>query len=57
MLSRGRRTSLGGQCMNTAVVVDWTKLCDLLVSVDAEGRTCVVDPGIVLDEPNRQLAP
>ncbi|MFG3281425.1 FAD-binding and (Fe-S)-binding domain-containing protein [Streptomyces sp. NPDC048111] len=57
VLSRGGGTSLAGQCTNTAVVIDWTKYCDALVSVDPERRTCVVEPGIVLDELNRQLAP
>lgn len=56
VLSRGGGTSLAGQCTNTAVVIDWTKYCDGLVSVDREARTCVVEPGIVLDELNRQLA-
>ncbi|WP_433894327.1 FAD-binding and (Fe-S)-binding domain-containing protein [Streptomyces sp. CA-111067] len=57
VLSRGGGTSLGGQCTNTAVVIDWTKYCGALVSVDPEAATCVVEPGIVLDELNRQLAP
>ncbi|MFG2819609.1 FAD-binding and (Fe-S)-binding domain-containing protein [Kitasatospora sp. NPDC048365] len=56
VLSRGGGTSLGGQCTNTAVVLDWTKYCNRLLSVDREARTCVVEPGIVLDELNRQLA-
>ncbi|MEV5598565.1 FAD-linked oxidase C-terminal domain-containing protein [Streptomyces sp. NPDC052496] len=57
VLSRGGGTSLGGQCTNAAVVIDWTKYCNALLSVDAERRTCVVEPGIVLDELNRLLAP
>ncbi|MDX3095515.1 FAD-linked oxidase C-terminal domain-containing protein [Streptomyces sp. ME19-03-3] len=56
VLSRGGGTSLGGQCTNTAVVIDWTKYCDRLLSVDAEHSTCVVEPGIVLDELDRQLS-
>jgi FAD/FMN-containing dehydrogenase/Fe-S oxidoreductase len=56
VLSRGGGTSLGGQCTNTAVVIDWTKYCYGLESVDVQARTCVVEPGIVLDELNRQLA-
>lgn len=56
VLSRGGGTSLGGQCTNTAVVIDWTKYCHRLVSVDVAQRTCVVEPGIVLDELNRQLS-
>lgn len=56
VLSRGGGTSLGGQCTNTAVVIDWTKYCDKVLSIDADRRTCVVEPGIVLDELNRQLS-
>jgi FAD/FMN-containing dehydrogenase/Fe-S oxidoreductase len=56
VLSRGGGTSLAGQCTNTAVVIDWSKYCHHVESVDAQTRTCVVQPGIVLDELNRQLA-
>ncbi|MER6329378.1 FAD-binding and (Fe-S)-binding domain-containing protein [Streptomyces sp. NPDC001034] len=56
VLSRGGGTSLAGQSTNTAVVIDWTKYCTGLISVDAERRTCVVEPGIVLDELNHRLA-
>ncbi|WP_163509755.1 FAD-binding and (Fe-S)-binding domain-containing protein [Fodinicola acaciae] len=55
LLSRGGGTSLAGQCTNTAIVIDWSKYCHRLESVD--GDTCVVQPGIVLDELNRQLSP
>ncbi|WLW51647.1 FAD-binding and (Fe-S)-binding domain-containing protein [Streptomyces sp. YU58] len=57
VLSRGGGTSLAGQCTNTAVVIDFSKYCDRLESVDVGARTCVVQPGIVLDDLNRQLAP
>jgi FAD/FMN-containing dehydrogenase/Fe-S oxidoreductase len=56
LLSRGGGTSLAGQATNTAVVIDWTKYCHHLVSVDPRQRTCVVEPGIALDDLNRQLA-
>lgn len=54
--SRGGGTSLAGQTCNTAVVIDWSKYCHRLLSVDTEARTCVVEPGIVLDVLNRLLA-
>jgi len=57
VVSRGGGTSLGGQTTNSAVVLDWTKYCHHLVSLDVEARTCVVEPGMALDELNRQLAP
>ncbi|MGW2826017.1 FAD-binding and (Fe-S)-binding domain-containing protein [Streptomyces sp. NPDC001443] len=56
VLSRGGGTSLAGQTTNVAVVIDWSKHCKALVSVDPDARTCVVEPGIVLDELNRRLA-
>ncbi|MFJ3334905.1 FAD-binding and (Fe-S)-binding domain-containing protein [Streptomyces sp. NPDC086766] len=56
VLSRGGGTSLAGQSANAAVVIDWSKYCHGLISVDPEARTCVVEPGIVLDELNRRLS-
>src|SRR4051794_17009801 len=57
IVSRGGGTSLAGQCTNEAVVLDFSKYCNRLLSVDPVARTCVVEPGIVLDELNRQLEP
>ena len=56
VVSRGGGTSLAGQTTNDAVVIDWTKYCNRLVSVDEPARTCVVEPGIALDDLNDQLA-
>ncbi|ODU26834.1 MAG: dimethylmenaquinone methyltransferase [Pseudonocardia sp. SCN 73-27] len=56
ILSRGGGTSLAGQCTNAAVVLDWSKYCTRIESVDAGRRRCVVQPGIVLDDLNRRLA-
>ncbi len=57
VLSRGGGTSLAGQCTNEAVVLDWSKYCNRVVSVAADATTCVVEPGIVLDMLNAELAP
>jgi len=57
LLSRGGGTSLAGQCTNTAIVIDWSKYCHRVESVDTASRTCVVQPGIVLDLLNKELAP
>lgn len=56
IVSRGGGTSLAGQTTNEAVVLDWTKYCHHVVSVDEDARTCIVQPGIALDELNRRLA-
>ncbi|HWE90669.1 MAG TPA: FAD-linked oxidase C-terminal domain-containing protein, partial [Pseudonocardiaceae bacterium] len=57
VLSRGGGTSLAGQCCNTAVVLDWTKYCHRLLSVDPDRRTATVEPGIALDPLNDLLEP
>jgi FAD/FMN-containing dehydrogenase len=55
VVSRGGGTSLAGQTCNVAVIIDWSKYCHGVVSVDPDARTCIVAPGIVLDELNAQL--
>ena len=52
---RGGGTSQCGQTVNEGIVVDFSKHLNRLLSLDVEGRTCVVEPGIVLDDLNRQL--
>src|SRR6478736_6024941 len=52
---RGGGTSQCGQTVNDGLVVDLSKHLNRLLSLDVEGRTCVVEPGIVLDDLNRQL--
>ena len=39
----------------TGIVVDFSKHLNRILSLDVENRTCVVEPGIVLDDLNRQL--
>src|SRR6266568_7019093 len=57
VLSRSGGTSLAGQCVNTAIVIDWTKYCHRLVSFDKAARTATVQPGAALDKVNDALAP
>ncbi|TGN73373.1 FAD-binding oxidoreductase [Bradyrhizobium yuanmingense] len=52
---RGGGTSQCGQTVNDGLVVDLSKHLNRILSFDVEGRTCVVEPGIVLDDLNRQL--
>jgi FAD/FMN-containing dehydrogenase/Fe-S oxidoreductase len=55
--ARGGGTSQSGQTVNSTLIVDCSKYLDRLIEVDAVGRRCVVEPGIVLDELNRRLKP
>ena len=52
---RGGGTSQCGQTINDGIVIDLSKHLNKVVSLDVENRTCVVEPGIVLDDLNRQL--
>jgi len=52
---RGGGTSQCGQTVNDGLVVDLSKHLNKILSLDVEGRACVVEPGIVLDDLNRQL--
>ncbi|WP_021599271.1 FAD-binding and (Fe-S)-binding domain-containing protein [Actinomadura welshii] len=56
VLSRGGGTSLAGQCVNEAVVIDWSKYCHRLLSVDPDARRAVVEPGACLDDLNGELS-
>src|SRR4051812_9956099 len=52
---RGGGTSQCGQTVNDGIVIDVSKHLNRVISLDVENRTCVVEPGIVLDDLNRQL--
>lgn len=52
---RGGGTSQCGQTVNDGLVIDLSKHLNRILALDVEGRTCVVEPGIVLDDLNRQL--
>ncbi|WP_433443112.1 FAD-binding and (Fe-S)-binding domain-containing protein [Nonomuraea sp. CA-141351] len=49
VLSRGGGTSLAGQCCNAAVVIDWSKYCGAVESVDPAARKVTVQAGAVVD--------
>jgi len=55
VLPRGGGTSQSGQTVGRALVMDFSKHLKQLVEVNEINGTCVVEPGIVLDDLNRQL--
>ncbi len=56
ILPRGGGTSLAGQCTNAAIVVDLSATCRKLIEVNETEMTALVEPGIGVDELNRELA-
>ncbi len=54
---RGGGTSQCGQTINEGLIVDTSKYLNRILSLDVAVRRCTVEPGIVLDDLNRQLVP
>jgi FAD/FMN-containing dehydrogenase/Fe-S oxidoreductase len=57
VLPRGGGTSLAGQAVGRAVVIDFSKYMRDMLEVNAEEGWVRAQPGIILDELNEQLLP
>ncbi len=57
VLPRGGGTSQCGQTVGRAIVVDVSKHLDRVLEFDPDARRITVEPGMVLDDLNRLLAP
>src|SRR6056297_1155491 len=55
VLPRGGGTSQSGQTVGRSLVIDFTKHLNRIVESDFEGREVVVEPGIAMDDLNRQI--
>src|SRR4051812_8858795 len=55
LLPRGGGSSLAGQTVGAALVIDFSKALSNVLSIDAEARTVTVESGINIDSLNRQL--
>jgi FAD/FMN-containing dehydrogenase/Fe-S oxidoreductase len=49
IVPRGAGTSLAGQCCNVAVVMDFSKYLNRIITLDPASKVARVQPGIVLD--------
>ncbi|WP_254527858.1 FAD-binding and (Fe-S)-binding domain-containing protein [Natrinema gelatinilyticum] len=57
VLPRGGGTSLAGQTVNRAVVLDFTRHMNDIREIDPEARSATVQPGTILGTLNEALAP
>ncbi len=57
VLPRGGGTSQAGQTVGDSLVVDCSKYLTRILELDVKRARCTVEPGIVLDDLNRQLKP
>jgi FAD/FMN-containing dehydrogenase/Fe-S oxidoreductase len=55
VLARGGGTSQCGQTVGESLVVDCSKYLNRILDLDIRRARCTVEPGIVLDDLNRQL--
>ena len=54
---RGGGTSQCGQTVNSGLIVDCSRHFNRIIELDVDSRRAIVEPGIVLDDLNRQLKP
>ncbi|WP_049992262.1 FAD-binding and (Fe-S)-binding domain-containing protein, partial [Natrinema salifodinae] len=57
VLPRGGGTSLAGQTVNRAVVLDFTRYMNDILEIDPDARTATVQPGTILGTLNEALDP
>ena len=55
VLARGGGTSQAGQTVGESLVIDCSKYLTRILDLDVKRARCTVEPGIVLDDLNRQL--
>jgi len=56
ILPRGSGSSLGGQAIGRALILDCSRHLDSILEIDANAHTAIVEPGVVLADLNRAAA-
>jgi FAD/FMN-containing dehydrogenase/Fe-S oxidoreductase len=56
LTARGGGTSLSGQSIGPGIILDCSKYLDAILNIDPAARVARVQPGVVLDQLNRELA-
>ena len=56
ILPRGAGTSLGGQAIGNALILDCSRWLDSVIEIDPESKTATVEPGVVLSTLNSASA-
>jgi FAD/FMN-containing dehydrogenase/Fe-S oxidoreductase len=55
LLPRGSGSSLAGQAIGNALIIDCSRYLNNLVDINPEERTVIVEPGLILDKLNRAV--
>ena len=56
VLPRGSGSSLGGQAIGEALIIDCSRYLDSIVEINPETHSAIVEPGVILASLNRQSA-
>jgi FAD/FMN-containing dehydrogenase/Fe-S oxidoreductase len=56
ILARGAGSSLAGQAIGPALILDCSRYLDRIIQIDADAHTALVEPGVVLNALNRAAA-
>jgi FAD/FMN-containing dehydrogenase/Fe-S oxidoreductase len=57
VLARGSGSSLAGQAIGKALIVDCSRFLNHIIEVNREEQTATVEPGLVLNKLNRAVSP
>jgi FAD/FMN-containing dehydrogenase/Fe-S oxidoreductase len=53
VLARGSGSSLAGQAIGAALILDCSRYLDKIIAIDPQARTAMVEPGVILERLNR----
>ncbi|MBI5944376.1 MAG: FAD-binding protein [Chloroflexi bacterium] len=56
ILPRGSGSSLGGQAIGEALILDCSRYLDSIIEIDSDSHSAIVEPGVVLADLNRAAA-
>ncbi len=56
ILPRGAGSSLGGQAIGEALILDCSRYLDSIIKIDSDTHTASVEPGVILSDLNRAAA-
>ena len=56
VLARGSGSSLAGQAIGPAMIVDCSRFLNQIIEINAEAGTATVEPGVILNALNRSAA-
>src|SRR5512137_2622490 len=54
LIPRGSGSSLAGQAIGSGLIIDCSRYLTKLVDINPDARTVTVEPGLILDDMNRE---